>query len=51
MSRFGATLALILVSGFRSLADAATTELANRGYPDFRPVHDSAMRAIAARRR
>ena len=48
MSRSGANLALLLLGAFRSLADAATDELANRGYPDFRPVHDFAMRAIAA---
>lgn len=48
MSRSGANLALLLLSGFRSLADAATAELANRGYPDFRPVHDLAMRSISA---
>jgi DNA-binding MarR family transcriptional regulator len=28
--------------------DAAIVELARRGYPDVRPVHDFAMRAIAA---
>ena len=48
MPRSGANLALLLLSGFRSLADAATAELADRGYPDFRPVHDAAMRVIAA---
>ena len=48
MARSGANLALLLLSGFRSLADAATVELADRGFPDFRPVHDAAMRAIAA---
>jgi DNA-binding MarR family transcriptional regulator len=48
MSRSGANLALLLLGGFRSLADAATAELAERGYPDFRPVHDFAMRSIAA---
>jgi DNA-binding MarR family transcriptional regulator len=48
MARSGANLALLLLGGFRTLADAATDELSNRGYPDFRPVHDSAMRAIAA---
>ena len=39
---------MLLLSGFRSLADAATVELARRGHEDFRPVHDFAMRAIAA---
>ena len=48
MARSGANLALLLLEGFRSLADAATDELAKRGYEDFRPVHDFAMRAIAA---
>lgn len=48
MSRSGADLALLLLGGFRTLVDAATDELARRGYPDVRPVHDFAMRAIAA---
>lgn len=48
MSRSGADLALLLLGGFRSLADAALAELALRGYDDVRPVHDFAMRAIAA---
>jgi DNA-binding MarR family transcriptional regulator len=48
MSRSGADLALLLLGGFRSLVDAAVTELAARGYEDVRPVHDFAMRAIAA---
>ena len=48
MSRSGADLALLLLAGFRSLADGATAELAARGYEDIRPVHDFAMRAIAA---
>ena len=47
MSRAGADLALLLLGGFRSLVDAATAELARRGYQDVRPVHDFAMRAIA----
>src|SRR5487761_386337 len=47
MSRSGADLALLLLGGFRSLVDAATAELARRGYEDVRPVHDFAMRAIA----
>src|SRR4051794_6405335 len=46
MSRSGADLALLLLGGFRALADRATAELAERGYEDFRPVHDFAMRAI-----
>lgn len=48
MSRSGADLALLLLGGFRSLVDAATEELTSRGYRDVRPVHDFAMRAIAA---
>ncbi|MQY26662.1 MarR family winged helix-turn-helix transcriptional regulator [Nocardia aurantia] len=48
MSRSGADLALLMLGGFRSLVDDATTELARRGYEDVRPVHDFAMRAIAA---
>jgi DNA-binding MarR family transcriptional regulator len=48
MSRSGADLALLLLGGYRSLVDAATTELAARGYEDFKPVHEFALRAIAA---
>src|ERR1700731_958719 len=48
MARSGADLALLLLAGFRSLVDAAIVELAHRGYEDVRPVHDFAMRAIAA---
>ncbi|CDZ30977.1 MarR family transcriptional regulator [Neorhizobium galegae] len=48
MARTGADLALLLLGGFRVLADAATDELARRGYVDMRPAHDFAMRAIAA---
>jgi DNA-binding MarR family transcriptional regulator len=48
MFRSGADLALLLLSGFRALVEAATEELARRGYQDVRPVHDFAMRAIAA---
>lgn len=48
MSRSGADLALLLLGGFRSLVDAAIEELARRGYEDVRPVHEFAMRAIAA---
>ncbi|GAA4941121.1 winged helix DNA-binding protein [Actinoplanes utahensis] len=39
---------MLLLGGFRGLVDAATEELARRGYQDVRPVHDFAMRAIAA---
>jgi DNA-binding MarR family transcriptional regulator len=48
MPRTGADLALLLLGGFRTLVDAATAELAARGYEDFRPVHDFALRAIVA---
>jgi DNA-binding MarR family transcriptional regulator len=48
MSRSGADLALLLLGGFRVLVDDAIVELAKRGYKDVRPVHDFAMRAIAA---
>jgi DNA-binding MarR family transcriptional regulator len=48
MSRSGADLALLLFGGFRALVDDAVVELAHRGYEDVRPVHDFAMRAIAA---
>jgi len=48
MSRSGADLALLLLGGYRTLVNAAMDELAARGYKDFRPVHDFAMRAIAA---
>jgi DNA-binding MarR family transcriptional regulator len=46
MSRSGADLALLLLGGFRILADRATAELAARGYEDVRPVHDFALQAI-----
>ena len=48
MSRSGADLALLLLGGFRVLVDDAILELAERGDDDVRPVHDFAMRAIAA---
>jgi DNA-binding MarR family transcriptional regulator len=48
MPRSGADLALLLLGGYRTLVDAAVVELAARGYDDFRPVHDFALRAIAA---
>jgi DNA-binding MarR family transcriptional regulator len=48
MSRSGAELALLLLGGFRLMVDAATTELASRGYPDFKPAHEFALRAIVA---
>ncbi|SEO29418.1 MarR family winged helix-turn-helix transcriptional regulator [Actinacidiphila rubida] len=46
MSRSGADLALLLLAGFRTLADRATAELADRGFEDVRPVHDFALRSI-----
>ena len=46
MSRRGAELALLLLGGFRTFADSATAELAARGYPDVRPVHDFALQAV-----
>jgi DNA-binding MarR family transcriptional regulator len=48
MSRSGADLALLLLGGYRSLVDAATSELASRGYEDFKPIHEFALRAIVA---
>jgi DNA-binding MarR family transcriptional regulator len=48
VTRSGADLALLLLGGFRALVDEAATELEARGYPDVGPVHDFAMRAIAA---
>ena len=48
MSRSGADLALLLLGGYRSLVDRATSELAARGYEDFKPVHEFALRAIVA---
>lgn len=48
MTRSGPDLALLLLGGFRSLVDQAVVELEARGFADVRPVHDFAMRAIAA---
>jgi len=48
VTRPGADLALLLLAGFRTLADRATTALAELGYEDVRPVHDFALRAIIA---
>lgn len=48
MPRTGADLALLLLSGYRALVDAATAELSARGYDDFRPGHEFAMRAVLA---
>lgn len=46
MARSGADLALLLLGSYRKLVDAVVVELAARGHPDVRPVHDFAMRAI-----
>lgn len=46
MSRSGADLALLLLAGFRTLADRATAELAERGHEDVRTVHDFALHSI-----
>jgi DNA-binding MarR family transcriptional regulator len=48
MSRSGADLALLLLGGYRSMVDAATFELAARGFEDFKPLHEFALRAIVA---
>lgn len=48
MSRGGADLALLLLAGFRQLAEEATDRLAARGHTGIRPAHDFALRAIAA---
>jgi len=48
MSRSGADLALLLLGGYRSLVDQATAELAARGFEDFKPLHEFALRAIVA---
>lgn len=48
MSRSGAELALLLLGSYRSMVNAATSELASRGYEDFKPVHEFALRAIVA---
>lgn len=39
---------MLLLGGFRSLVDAAIIELARRGHGDVRPLHEFAMRAVAA---
>ena len=44
----GSDLTLLLLAGFRSLADAAQAELAAAGYEDARPVNGFAVRAIAS---
>lgn len=37
---------MLLLGGFRTLADRATVELVARGYAEVRPVHDFALQAI-----
>lgn len=47
MSRGGADLALLLLGGFRFMAEEASLRLAERGHPGVRPAHDFALRAVA----
>jgi DNA-binding MarR family transcriptional regulator len=42
----GAELALLLLNGFHSMVDDVVEELAQRGHPDVRAVHEFALRAI-----
>ena len=42
----GAELALLLLGGFHSMTDEVIAELADRGHPGVRPVHEFALRAI-----
>ncbi|GAB7045573.1 MarR family winged helix-turn-helix transcriptional regulator [Catenuloplanes indicus] len=44
----GADLALLLLGSYRNLVNEVVRELEERGYPDVRPSHEYAMRAIAA---
>jgi DNA-binding MarR family transcriptional regulator len=48
MNSSGPALALLLLEGFRTMVELGTAELAQRGHPDVRAVHDFALRAIAA---
>lgn len=48
MSRSGAELALLLLGAYRRMVDDVVAGLEAQGYPDVRPVHDFAMRAIVA---
>jgi len=48
MAQSGPDLALLLLGGFRALADGTREELEARGYEDIRPVHDFALRSIVA---
>jgi DNA-binding MarR family transcriptional regulator len=43
----GPELALLLLGGFRSMVEDGQAELSARGFPDVRPVHEFAIRAIA----
>jgi DNA-binding MarR family transcriptional regulator len=43
----GATLALLLLSGFRQLAGDATAELSRRGFPGITAANEFALRAIS----
>jgi DNA-binding MarR family transcriptional regulator len=43
----GAELAQLLLGGFRVLVEQAQDELARRGHPGVRPVHEFALRAVA----
>jgi len=47
-SRSGADLALLLLGSYRNLVDEVVRELAKRGYPDARPSHEHAIRAVRA---
>jgi DNA-binding MarR family transcriptional regulator len=42
----GAELALLLLGGFHAMTDEVIAELADRGHPGVRPVHEFALRAI-----
>lgn len=44
----GAELALLLLGGFHSMTDEVIAELAGRGHPGVRPVHEFALGAIDA---
>ena len=48
MPRSGADLALLLLGGFRALAEAGSAELAAHGYERIRPIHDFALHSILA---
>ena len=48
VTRSGADLALLLLGGFRALAEAGSAELAEHGYERIRPIHDFALHSILA---